>query len=399
MKGLAAVARTGLDAVMRNPLRSWAVVTCIAAVLTPFVAGLGISRGLADQAETAVAFGPDIHVTGERLGREVPIPIAAAAMVSDVPGVTGVVPRIVAAIRLGAGSRPAVLVGLPAAQFPVAAVSCVDGRLPAAGTTNELAVGSQLARQLDLDVGATIPPFYRNDREGERLSLVVGVFRSDLPVWEASLVLADLETAARIVDARGLVSDLLVSCPREYRRAVRAKIMQLGSLAPDDPQGPIRPSVLTREEALAMLPEGVLERERLFNLHFVLAFAVAILALMVTSGVGLSERRHETGILKALGWQTDEILVRGLVESAVLAAIGASLAVLLAFAWLGLMNGRGIASAFIAGADFAPGFDVPFRLAPEPILIAYVLSFVVTSVGSLLSTWRAATASPMDALA
>jgi ABC-type antimicrobial peptide transport system permease subunit len=143
---------------------------------------------------------------------------------------------------------------------------------------------------------------------------------------------------------------------------------------------------------------GVLDREGMFNLHFVLAFAVAIPVLLVTSGVGLAERRRETGVLKALGWHTDEILVRGVAESLVLAASGAAIAVILAFVWLKALNGVGIAGVFLAGADGAPGFVVPFRLAPEPALVAAALSFVVTATGTLLSTWRAAVAAPMEAM-
>jgi ABC-type lipoprotein release transport system permease subunit len=397
MLAIASVARTGLDASVRHPLRSAAAIACIASVLTPFVAGLGISRGLADEAAASIALGADLHVTGERFGRSVPIPLAAADEVRVVPGVTEVVPRIVAAIHLGRDGDNAVLVGLPARRFPPA-ISCVEGRLPTAGEANELAVGSQLARRLGLKVGSVIPPFYRNDAEGERVSTVVGVFRSDLPIWAANLVLADIDTAARISDARGLVSGLLVSCPAEYQDAVAAKIAELDSLAPGDPEGPIRARVMTREDAAAFVPEGVLARESIFNLHFVLAFALGIPLLLVTSGVGLAERRRETGLLKALGWHSDEILVRGLAESALLAVLGASIAVLLAFAWLVPLNGWGIAGVFLAGPDLAPGFAVPFRLAPEPILLAYVISFVVTATGTLLSTWRAATAPPMEAM-
>jgi len=397
MLPIAAVARTGLDAAARHPLRSVAAIGCIVAVLTPFVAGLGISRGLADQAISSVALGADLHVTGERFGRSVPIPLAAADLIHEVPGVTDVVPRIVAAIRIGRHRESAVLVGLPVETFP-SSISCVEGRLPVAGSANELAVGAQLARRLGISVGSALPPFYRNEAEGERVSTVVGVFRSDLPIWEASLVLTDIETAARIGDVRGVVSGFLVSAPPEYQEAVAGKIAGLESLAPGDPAGPIRARVVTREEATALIPEGVLARESVFNLHFVLAFALAIPLLLVTSGVGLAERRRETGLLKALGWHSDELLVRGLAESALLAALGASIAVLLAWTWLVPLNGWGIAGVFLAGPDLSPGFTVPFRLAPEPILLAYALSFVVTATGTLLSTWRAATAPPMEAM-
>jgi len=396
MSTFLAVARTGLDAAARHPLRSGAAVMTVVAVLAPYLAGAGVARGLADQAEESVAGGADLYVTGQRFGRDVPVPLSAVDVVRAVPQVTDVAPRIVAAIRLGKMHESAVLVGMPAGRFPAEA-ACVDGRLPAAGAANELTFGPQIARRLGVSVGSAIPPFYRND-EGERASTVVGVLRPDCPVWAANIVLADFDTAARISAQRGLASGLLVSCRAEYRDAVREAVSRLDLRAAGDEAGPVRARVVTREDAAAFVPAGVLHREGVFNLHFVLAFAVAIPLVLVTSGVGLAERRRETGVLKALGWQTDEILVRGVAESLLLAATGAALAVILAYVWLVAFDGRGIAGVFLAGADAAPGFTVPFRLTPEPVIVATALSFVVMTTGTLLSTWRAAVASPMEAM-
>src|SRR5262249_44355838 len=151
-------------------------------------------------------------------------------------------------------------------------------------------------------------------------------------------------------------------------------------------------------DLLALLPQELLHREGIFTLHFVLAFVVGILVLLVTSGVGLSERRREVGILKATGWQTDEVLLRSLTESFALSLAGACVALLLAWGWLRFLNGYGIASLFLDGAGAAPEFPVPFELAPVPILLAFVLSFVIVLTGTLYSTWRAAIALPLEAM-
>src|SRR5262249_10235189 len=82
--------------------------------------------------------------------------------------------------------------------------------------------------------------------------------------------------------------------------------------------GEVRPRVVAREDVAELLSGGVRQREGVFTLLFALALAVAILAILVTSGFGLSERRREVGILKATGWQTDQLLLRSLVESLVL---------------------------------------------------------------------------------
>jgi ABC-type antimicrobial peptide transport system permease subunit len=141
-----------------------------------------------------------------------------------------------------------------------------------------------------------------------------------------------------------------------------------------------------------------LHREGVFNLHFVLAFVTGILVVLVTSGVGLAERRREVGILKATGWQLDELLLRGLTESFILSLVGASLALLIAVMWLKLGNGFGIAGVFLTGVDWRPSVVVPNRFMPVPALLAFVVSFAVVMTGTLLSTWRAASATPLDAM-
>src|SRR5262245_22151013 len=148
MGRLVALARSGLDAAARHRARTYAAAACIVCVLTPFAAGLGVARGLEDQIEASIARGADVHVTGTRFGRPVPVPASAIDLVRAVPGVDDVVPRVVAAIRLGADRVDAVLVGLPLARFRDVADGLVDGRFPETAGRNELVVGSQLAGRL-----------------------------------------------------------------------------------------------------------------------------------------------------------------------------------------------------------------------------------------------------------
>jgi ABC-type lipoprotein release transport system permease subunit len=388
------IARTGLTSLLLHPQRALVTVACLVAVLLPYLVGLGLSRGIQDEAEAAVRFGADLYVTGEQFGRPVPVPLAAAAEVRKIPGVTAVVPRIVGRIELGRERLGAVVVGVPVSDFPPG-LECVEGRLYRGGNRNELVLGSELARRLNLKVGDLLPPFYRS-RSGERVSEVVGVFRSDVALWQARLVVTSFETAAHLFDQPDLATDLLVSCRPGYQEDVERVIRR--NVVLSLPGGPARPRVVAREELAALLPRGLVHREGVFTLLFVLAFAVGILVVLVTSGFGLSERRREIAILKATGWQTDELLLRSLAESFLLGLAGASLAVVLAFAWLKGLNGYWIAGVFLAGVDAAPGFRVPFRLTPVPALLAFLIAFVVVLSGSLYATWRAATAPPREAI-
>jgi ABC-type lipoprotein release transport system permease subunit len=396
MRYFLAIGHTGLVAVLQYPLRSVATVGCVLALLLPYLAGLGLSRGLQQQAEDAIRLGADLYVTGEQFGREVPLSLSQASMIRKIDGVVRVVPRIVARIVLGIEREEAVLVGLPRGYFP-AGVTCVEGRLPRAGDRNELVLGTELARRLKLHVGDVLPPFYHNAR-GDRLSRVVGLFKADVPIWQAHLILTSFETASAICNQEGLATELLVWCRPDYADSVRSALLRARPLP--SPSSPARSAlrVTSREDLRTLLPRDLLHREGIFNLHFLVAFAVGILTILVTSGIGTSERRREIGILKATGWQTDEVLLRSLVESALLSLAGAALAVVLAFVWLRLGNGWWIASVFLAGVDVTPGFRVPFRLTPVPVLLSLLIAAVLVMSGTLWSTWRAAVVPPREAM-
>jgi ABC-type lipoprotein release transport system permease subunit len=397
MRALLAVAATGVSAVLLHPLRSLVTIAALLAVLLPYTAGVALSRGLQAEAEASLRFGADLYVTGDQFGRDVPIPLEAADALRHLDGVQDAVPRIVGDVVLGKEGEHAVLVGLPLERLP-AAVACVDGRLPRPGAgPNELVLGTDLARRLALKVGDTMYPFYHNDK-GERLSRVVGLFKADAPPWQARMIFTSFDTAAAIFNQSGLATDVLVTC-REGAEAEVAHAIPYAVRFPAVPgRGGLRAKVTSRQELAALLPGGLLHREGVFNLYFVLAFVVGILVVLVTSGVGLSERRREVAVLKATGWQTDEVLLRGLVESFLLALAGAALAVVLAWVWLRGLNGFGLAAVFLGGADAAPVLRVPCLLTPVPALLALVVSFAVVLTGTLFSTWRAATAPPFEAM-
>jgi ABC-type lipoprotein release transport system permease subunit len=391
------LASTGLAAVLLHPLRSAATVTVLVAVLTPYLAGLGLSEGIREEAEASVSEGADLYVSATEFGRSVPIPVGVADEIRRLKGVSDVVPRIVGQLALGKDAEPAVVVGLPPDRFPPG-LDCVEGRLPQSAPRIELVVGRQLAHRLHLNVGAVLLPFPTSG-QAARIPEVVGLFRADVSLWEANLVLMPFDKAQAVFNQPGMATDLLVYCPdRGYLARLTERILT-GIPLPSPGNGRhLSPRVVLKDELNAIIPRGLLHREGVFNLHFVLLFVVGILVVLVTSGIGLSEARREIAILKATGWQTDEVMLRGGVESLVLSLAGAAAAVVLAFVWLRWLNGYFIASIFLAGVDVAPVFRVPFALTPVPALLAFLISFAVVMTGTLYSIWRAATAPPMAAM-
>ena len=396
MRRLVEIAKTGLTAILLHPVRSSVTFLALLAILAPYLTGIGLAKGIEQDAKSSLRAGGDLYVSGSQFGRNSSIPLTVVLQIRKLEGVTKVVPRIVGRLVLGREHVEVVAVGIPASQFP-ASVSCIDGRLPRAGGMNEFVVGTELVRRLKLKVGALLPPFYRNPR-GEHVSKIVGVFQSDVSLWQSHLMFSTFETAEKIFNQEGMATDLVVHCQSGYADNVSSAILRKISVSSPESGQVIRLQVTSREELNVLLAGGQFHREGIFNLHFVLVFVIGILVILITSGLGLPERRREIGILKATGWQTDEILLRSLVESFLLSVGGASVSILIAFVWLKVFNGYWIAGIFIRGVALAPSFPVPFRLTPVPALLAFVIAFTITMTGSIWSSWRAAIVPPDEAM-
>lgn len=389
------IAQTGVTSVRLHPWRSAAIVGCVVAALGPYVAGLSLSGGLAVESKHSIDDGADLYVTGRQFGRTVPLPLDAVEKIASLPGVTGATPRIVGRLTIGQERHSAVVVGLPVDKIPQT-LPIVEGAMFSSNPANELVVGSALASRLKLKVGSSIPPFYHN-RRGDYVSKVVGIFSFDAPLWQANMILTSFDTASRLFDQPGLTTEVLVYCrPGTQDELARALSRKLQWTMPDGSRLDVR--VTGREELDSLWAAADAHRDGVFHLHWLLALSVAVLAVLVTSAFGASERRGEVGVLKAIGWRTDEILLRALVEGLLLTLAGASLAVLSNWIWLRGLNGFGIANLFLPSLGADPQVRIPFRLVPLPIVLAVLLSWIVVTAGGLYATWRTAMTPPAAAL-
>ena len=410
MSAFVEIARTGCASIGRHPIRSAVTIAAVLSVLVPYLVGMGLVEGIRQEALVAIGSAdgpgaialPDLYVAGSRFGRRVPIRLAAAEDIRRFEGVVRVIPRIVGRVTLGKKDVEAVLVGLPQEELAEAITGAtigkvIEGQLPRTepGGAPQLVLGSALAKELGQQIGGVIPPILRSSR-GEKTPRIVGIFRTDSSMWQSRVVLTTFETAAELFDQQGLATDLLVHCRAGQPAEVSARIVREVRGVGDETG--IGCEVILRSDLESLLPVGLGHRAGVFNLVFVVAFAVAILAILVISGFGLAERRRTIGILKATGWQTDQVLLRGLVEHLLLGLIGATASILLAFVWLKWFNGFWIAGVFVSGLEISPGIPVPFVLAPVPVLLAVLIACLLVTVGSVFSTWRTAVTSPAEAM-
>ncbi len=243
------------------------------------------------------------------------------------------------ALRPPSGGQPT-----PMGLRRIAPYASVDGRLPADGAPGEggveAAAGVALARKLDLRPGRELElsvPAASGAPRPLRLRIVGTISTGG---EEDERLYAPLRAVQEASGRVGLVSKVLVSAvlapeDRLYERAMK----DLGALSRSDYElfmcraypGPVARDLakpIPSAEGLAMLRTADAEGAIVTGMRYVTVSAAAAvvvsaaLAVFAALATSIVERRHEVGLLKAIGAARAQVLAPFLAETAVTGLLG-----------------------------------------------------------------------------
>lgn len=252
---------------------------------------------------------------------------------------------------------------------------------PEAGTAR---LGRGVARARGLAVGDIVS--FRS-AQGEPVPLrVESLLDPASELLAADLILVSEADFRRWLGVpEGLYTDLTlrVRNPREVR-TVAEKVTR----ALPDTRPVLREEVLRTYEAVFAWREGV---GLLLLAGALLAFA--IFAWDRASGLSAEERR-EIGVLKAIGWDTGDVLRMKLWEGAAVSLTAFLAGYVLAYAHV-FWTGAPLLAPLLKGwAVLYPDFRLVPHVAPTEVLALFALTVVPYTAVTLVPTWRAAVADP-----
>lgn len=366
MKRQRALLEYALGALARRPGRSVALAVGLALVTGLYASALFLTDSLRAEVESAAAGVPDLTVQAMAGGRPALLDAASlealdAALVSE-PGVRSIRPRVWGYLFW------------PAIEANVVLVGAGEGEADAAR------VGFALAQRLGL-------------REGDRLAL-------PLPP-EGSLVLRATtitgeETAlhdADVLEVSEATARQLLGIPEGSAVDVAVTLA-----TPDE-------SPVVAERVAGAIPFArVLDRpgiQRAYELTFdgrsgllgiLLLPCLAALLLLAwerLTGLGPEEQR-EIGILKAIGWETRDVLVARLYESTVISVAGALIGLVVAYAFVFWLGAPGMAGAMLGWSTLHADLDLVPAIDLTQILFLFGVVVVPFAGVGLVPAWRAA---------
>jgi ABC-type lipoprotein release transport system permease subunit len=252
------------------------------------------------------------------------------------------------------------------------------------GAKGEVVIGGGVARTRDARKGEKFPLLAA---DGSYLTLVVReVIPSDSELVSADLLLVGEEDYRALFGvAPGTFTDVAVSV--RNAKEVQTVAGKVGRLLPG-----ARP--ITRAEILRTYDSIFDWRSGLV----VVVLTGALLAFVIVAwdkASGLSaEEKREIGILKAIGWETSDVLLMKAWEGAVVSLAAFALGVLGGYVHVFLGEVALLAPVLRGWSTLYPDFGLVPAVDPYQIATLFFLTVVPYTVATVVPCWRAATVDP-----
>ena len=368
-----------LASLRRRSLKNWAIIAVYAFTVAVVASVLLLTRAIREEAAQLLVGAPELTVQRVVGGRHAPIPVSHGDAIGRLPGVVGVEARFWGYTYDAVTDSTITVMGLGPGDTEIA---LVEGRLPTAAT--ECAVGAGVAAMWGAEVGGEV--ILVDAATTGVLYEVVGTFTSPSDILTNDLVVMTAGEAAYFLGLpEGMATDLAVRVanPSEVD-TVAGKVKR----AFPDSRPITRAEVLRTYDAVFHWRSGMM-------LAVLSGALIAFVILAWDKATGLSaEERREIGILKAVGWDTGDVLELKIWEGLVISLTAFLLGMIAA-----------LVHVFILGAPMLTpvlrGWSVLFpELRPTPHVDPYMLlaigflTIVPYVAATVAPSWKAAVTDP-----
>jgi ABC-type lipoprotein release transport system permease subunit len=357
-----------LSALLRRKGKHLALLLVYAAIVFTLASVMFFAHALKKEAALLLKNAPEIIVQKMVAGRQELIPTAYLARIGEIRGVTSSRPRL-----WGYYYYPSVKANYT--------VMVPEGFGHKDGT---VLIGNGVSRTLRTGKGSEM---WFQASDGSVLKFTVAaILPAESELISSDLILMSAGDFTRLFAVpAGYATDLLLTVRNS--RELPTIAQKITTLLPDT-RPIIRDEILRTYDAIFDWRQGIM----------IAVLAGALLAFVIlawdkASGLSAEERR-EIGILKAIGWETSDVILVKFWEGAVISLTSFLVGIILAY----------IHVFFSSAVLFEPvlkGWAVLYpKFHPEPFVDAYqvttlfFLTVIPYTVATIVPSWRAATVDP-----
>ncbi|SDZ82125.1 ABC-type transport system, involved in lipoprotein release, permease component [Desulfuromusa kysingii] len=368
-----------LSSLIRRKAKNFSLIVVYAFTIATLGSVLFLTHALKEEATGSLTEAPALTVQRISAGRHDLIPTHYTTTIKHLPGVKSVTPRVWGYYYDSLIKANLTLIG---SNNPPAELLLLDGNLPE--NPQECAIGKGVADAFGPAIGDNLV-LEDNEQKSNRFK-ITGIFQAESSLLTNDLVILP-ETTLRTFFSMDpeMATDLVVEVynPREIKTLAK----KIKYLLPDT-----RP--ISRDEILHTY-------DTLFNWRSGMMLAVAIAALISfcilawdkATGISATEKQ-EIGILKALGWETADVLTAKFWEGLVLSLTSFLLGILAAWIHVFVFAAPALVPLLKGWSVLFPKFQLTPAIDFYQLFVLAFLTIGPYLVCTIIPSWKTAVTDP-----
>jgi lipoprotein-releasing system permease protein len=372
-----------ISSLWRRKYKNLAIILVYTFTIAVLASILFLTHALKTEVSMLLSAAPELIVQKLAAGRHDLISVDYATRIQQLPGVTAAQPRFWGYYYDALTEANYTLQETSSGQSQL---NLLRGQLPT--EPGECAIGAGVAQLRRIDLGDDL---IMVDSSNTGIVLeVAGVFNAQSDLLTNDLVVLGREDLIEFFGySPELATDIAVrvSNPREVGTIAEKIKRQWPDTRPIS-----RSEILRTYDAVFNWRSGMM-----LSVFAAALVAFCILAWDKATGVSVEEKR-EIGILKAIGWETSDILELKFWEGLAISLLSLLLGLLAAYVHVFILGAKLLTPVIKGWSTLFPPFHlIPF-IDPYQILVISLLTVPPYVVSTLVPSWKAAITDPESAM-
>jgi ABC-type lipoprotein release transport system permease subunit len=374
-----------IDAILRNRAKNLFIVVIFTLLVFLLTSVFFIANSIKYELNLTVDALPQIIVQKTKAGKVYDIKSSMADKILEIAGVKSANARVWGYYHFTNADVNFTVVGID--QYEIQYKDNFDKMitkfdLDDTSFGSSMIVGQGVKKVLNHNHYSDYFNFIKSNGELERVYLA-GVFDTDIDLEANDTIVMSKDLLREIFDiSESMATDIVVSVSNPLE--IDTVALKIAQLYPDT-------TIITNNDLKVSYQHIFDYKSGLFLALFIISiFTFFMIVYDKSSGLS-SEEKKEIGILKAVGWKSDDVLKEKFYEGFIISFVSYILGVILAFGFVYTLQAPLLRDIFVGYDGIKPTFLLPFVYDIQTLLLVFLLSVPIYISATIIPSWRVAT--------
>ena len=374
-----------IRSLMRRFGKSFFIFFILSLLIFVLASVLMIADAIKLELNTTLKTLPQITLQRFIAGKQSDVPLERVEALLDIEGITAITPRVWGYYYFKPAGVNFSIVGIDAyeEQYSKTLSNLTQHfDIKLLEKENGMIIGEGVKKILRENYYTDFFNFITSEGKWQRV-YIAGVFHSDLALESNDLILLPKKLAYAIFGMdEHKATDIIVKVANV--KEIATIVQKINERYPDM-------RAITQDD-IRVSYQNIFDYKSGFFLALfsICAFAFFIIIYDKTSGLS-SEEKREIGILKAIGWSSDDILKEKFYESFTLSLSAFLLGVTGSLFYVYALQAPLLRNLFMGYSALKPSFALPFSVDVSMLVLLFLLSVPIYIAATLIPVWRAST--------